>query len=766
MALDKVITQWELDTKDAQQETKKVEKNFKKAEEQGKKSASSITSSFKGVGLALAGAFAVDQIISFTRELAQTAIQLDALDKKAKIVFGESLPFVRAEAEKLATQMGLTNSQFIVAATSAGDLLVPMGFTRQAAAEMSTQLVGLSGALSEWTGGQVEATEVSDILTKALLGEREQLKTLGVSIMEVDVQNRLAEEGLKGLTGQALEQAKAQATLALIMEKTVDAQTSFAENSDSLVRQQAVLSATFENIKETLARGLTPAINSVMGVILDLIENSQPVVDVYDELFTLLGEMVDEFSALFVELGLVSEETNAAGGFMEFLAFTLRAAQTPIRIIIKGFTMLVQWLRSIKDTIKPVVDTIKEFASSLLDTLAPALEFLGFKAKEVEKGNMDLKESNEELTESVEDETSALEMNQQALKKNVEVKKKAKTATQELNSQIGKLKKQLEDQALAGNINNETLDKYLALTKKAESAQRRLKEAIKAVTEGEEIQGVTFEQVAEKAVTELTKVPEAVLPEVATLVEPEQTLLGKLLGSEDAAEQLRQQFTQNIDEIAINGADIALGLAQQVSDVRLGILENELAEGLISEQEFEKKSKEIKRKALVADKAAAIFRATIEGIRGVIAAAPNIPLQVALGVFNAAQIALIAAKPIPKFRHGKVNIQGPGTEISDSIPAMISKGETVTSADKTKKYMGELEAIHEGNFDDYITKTRVMPMMEKLMQKKQYNDDIRLAEMFDDTKMVKGISKLEKSGRHNTDRLIRELSQYNYFMNE
>lgn len=217
------------------------------------------------VGVA-AGAFAVSEIVHYGRELLVTATQMDSLGQKAQTVFGQALPLVTREAERNAAAMGLTNQQYIEAATNIGDLLIPMGFQREEAANISNELVGLSGALSEWTGGQLKSEEVARILSKALLGEREELKQLGISISEADVKARLAQKGLESLTGEMLQQAKAAATLELVTEKSLDAQTAFAENSDSLVRKQAELTARINTIVERLSIALIPVFSRLVDV--------------------------------------------------------------------------------------------------------------------------------------------------------------------------------------------------------------------------------------------------------------------------------------------------------------------------------------------------------------------------------------------------------------------------------------------------------------------------------------------------------------------
>lgn len=210
-----------------------------------------------GIGLGITG------LISMTRELARNAVELDVLAQKSSTVFGDYLQDVKDIAEQTSISLGLTRNEFIASATAAGDLLVPIGFTRQESARLSTTLVNLSGALSEWTGGSISSTEVTTILTKALLGENEQLKRLGIAIRQDSVEFRtlLAQKKLdKSITD---EQARALTTYELILAKSSDAQANFLKNSESLVRQQQELSAQWRELKELLATELIPVLNQV-----------------------------------------------------------------------------------------------------------------------------------------------------------------------------------------------------------------------------------------------------------------------------------------------------------------------------------------------------------------------------------------------------------------------------------------------------------------------------------------------------------------------
>lgn len=216
-----------------------------------------------GVGiLGIAGAGAV-----FGPMILGQGAALDALEAKASTVFEGALTSVQSWADGNAAALGMTNTQLVGTAAGIADLLKPMGFTAEAAAGMSTDMMDLSGALSAWSGGQTSATEAADIITKAMLGERDGLKALGISISEADVQAQLAKNGQEGLTGAALEQAKALATQELILAKSTDAQKAWADGSMDGTKAQNESKAAIANLKESLIRGLYPAFQAMLPAI-------------------------------------------------------------------------------------------------------------------------------------------------------------------------------------------------------------------------------------------------------------------------------------------------------------------------------------------------------------------------------------------------------------------------------------------------------------------------------------------------------------------
>lgn len=226
--------------------------------------------SFKNFWLAVWGATAAVWVI--WKQFLDLATSVEATSKKAEVVFWEYTDWVREIAAETARAMWLSKNEYLNAAAWIQDLLIPMWFARDEATNMTTDLMWLSGALAEWSAWQYNASEVWDILAKAMLGEREQLKWLGIAISEADIQQRLLEKWMQDLTWVQLQQAKATATQELIFEKSTDAQKSYEEWSGSLTRQQAQLTATIKDAKDTLATALIPAFN-------ELLKTLKPVID-------------------------------------------------------------------------------------------------------------------------------------------------------------------------------------------------------------------------------------------------------------------------------------------------------------------------------------------------------------------------------------------------------------------------------------------------------------------------------------------------------
>ena len=87
---------------------------------------------------------------------------------------------------------------------------------------------------------------------------------------------------------------------------------------------------------------------------------------------------------------------------------------------------------------------------------------------------------------------------------------------------------------------------------------------------------------------------------------------------------------------------------------------------------------------------------TAEGIQKAVALSPatfGLPFSAFVGASGLIQAGLINSQPTPKFAKGVIDLQGKGTGTSDEIHAMLSKGESVMTAEETSKFKPLLQSI-------------------------------------------------------------------------
>jgi hypothetical protein len=263
---------------------------------------------------------AIGSVVAFSGTIIKAGAEMEAMDAKSETVFGDSLGRVTNWADTNAKAMGLTSREAINAGASIADLLKPMGFTEEAATDNSIALLELSGALSAWSGGTRTAAEVSQIFTKAMLGEREELKSLGISISEADVQARLSAKGQEKLTGASLAQAKALATQELIYEKSTDAQKAWADGSMDGVKAQNEAKSAVTRLTEVLNESLYPVLVDLVPVIAATAEGLVPMVKGLSDTVKFAGDAASklsgvDMSALELQMSLeaLKDEFIAAG---------------------------------------------------------------------------------------------------------------------------------------------------------------------------------------------------------------------------------------------------------------------------------------------------------------------------------------------------------------------------------------------------------------------------------------------------------------------
>lgn len=224
----------------------------------GKQLGSRLGSALK-VGI-LAGGAAAGAVFASTVGAASDAQQAVG---GVESVFGKYASTVLKDSKRAAQGLGLSSSAYNELITVSGAMLKNKGLTDFA--DRSRDLITVGADLSAMFGGTTK--DAVGALNAAMRGESDPIERYGISLNETAVNAELAAKGQDDLKGAALEQAKTQARLSLIMRQSADAQGAFGRESNTLAGQQQRLGAQFENIKIAVGTGLLPVLTRVAGFV-------------------------------------------------------------------------------------------------------------------------------------------------------------------------------------------------------------------------------------------------------------------------------------------------------------------------------------------------------------------------------------------------------------------------------------------------------------------------------------------------------------------
>lgn len=177
-----------------------------------------------------------------------------------------------------------------------------------------------------------------------------------------------------------------------------------------------------------------------------------------------------------------------------------------------------------------------------------------------------------------------------------------------------------------------------------------------------------------------------------------------------------------------------LSISKMVSDSKMAYLDAELNSGVISQKKYQQEVRKIKRNEAIAAKAEAAFNIGLSIAQSIVKALTTGPIvgQVLAGITAAlgfAQLAFVVSKPIPQFRKGgKVSEHGLLKGRSHEQGGVIieaERDEYFMPTDKTRKHYAELEAMRNGNYDDYIQRNKFMYLQKmQIPMNKVLNPDL------------------------------------------
>lgn len=211
---------------------------------------------------------------------------------------------------------------------------------------------------------------------------------------------------------------------------------------------------------------------------------------------------------------------------------------------------------------------------------------------------------------------------------------------------------------------------------------------------------------------------------------------------------------------AISAAQETLGVISAFTQAQyseeLAALEEQKQKGTISEENYQRKIRQIKRKAAEDDKKIQIFEATMSAAQAIIGALNTtpesaVPAAVALAsIIGAANLAKIAATPIPKFKQGTLNVGGGNLDADGGMHAIIHRGEAVIPSDRNKDYHPTISAL----FHRQIKPSDINSFVEMKLKGKVGNTVAHIS-----SKDLRSLKPSESVSIRNTNILARQIGR-------
>lgn len=252
-----------------------------------------------GIGFVAMGA----AVLLGTKRIIAIASEAEETRAKFNAVFKDMAVETRAWAEDFGESVGRSRIDVEQWMARLQDTFVPLGFSRDKAAELSKELTKLAVDVASFNNAS--DPETINLFTSALVGNHEAVRRFGITISEVSLKQEAINLGWKKAYSDLSDLEKVQLRYNLIMKGSADAQGDAVRTSESYANQMKRLRAEMKDLGDSLGQFIIPAITSV-------VKGFGKAVDTIDDFIRALKpKMLDDYITKLQELGVEAESVTA-----------------------------------------------------------------------------------------------------------------------------------------------------------------------------------------------------------------------------------------------------------------------------------------------------------------------------------------------------------------------------------------------------------------------------------------------------------------------
>ena len=234
-------------------------REFDKSITSSQKSFSKVGGAMQGIGRKIAGVLATIGIAKLAKDSLAAASAAEEVNNKFGVVFKTTLDAAASAAANLSENYGLSTTKSKELLSSTGDLLAGFGVAEGTALDLSVRTQQLAVDLASFTNYSGGAEGASAALTKAMLGETESLKSLGIAINQAELKKFAEDQGL--VFEEMSRGEKAALTLDLAYKQSTNSIGDFERSSASFANQQRIATSRIEDLQVAMGNQLLPVAN-------------------------------------------------------------------------------------------------------------------------------------------------------------------------------------------------------------------------------------------------------------------------------------------------------------------------------------------------------------------------------------------------------------------------------------------------------------------------------------------------------------------------
>lgn len=224
-----------------------------------------LTGAFKKLGAAIIAAFAIKQLVQFSKKAIELGSDLQEVENVVSTVFTTMSDKVDEFAKSAAETAGLSETMAKRYTGTFGAMAKAFGFAESEAFTMSTALTQLAGDVASFYN--ITQDEAYTKLKSVFTGETETLKDLGVVMTQSALDSFAMAEGLGKTTKQMSEQEKVALRYRFVLNQLSTASGDFLRTSDSWANQTRLLKLNIVSIMATFGQGLINFFTPVIKLI-------------------------------------------------------------------------------------------------------------------------------------------------------------------------------------------------------------------------------------------------------------------------------------------------------------------------------------------------------------------------------------------------------------------------------------------------------------------------------------------------------------------